>query len=152
MMERATSVRRGHAAQGKTTAARDKASKWVSILVSVVFVTFCLLLLALWHINVLNGWLVVAFVVLIGAMLLCIGFFMYVMAGTSVFRTRSHDAGCGVCSPDQYADTDTAPLPVGFDGVQAVYCRFKSRQTGVFRVRCYNTNCPCAGCLDCGKP
>ncbi|KVT18218.1 hypothetical protein WT24_30895 [Burkholderia sp. MSMB1078WGS] len=84
-------------------------------------------------------------------MLLSIGFFMYAMAGTSVFRTRSHDAGCGVCSPNQYAETDTAPLPVGFDGVQAISCRLNSGQTGVFRVRCYNTNCPWAGCSECRK-
>lgn len=145
-------MRTGHAAQGKIADARDKVSKWVFILVPVVFVMFCLLVLSLWHINVLNGWLVMAFVVLIAAMLLSICFFMYVMAGTSLFRTRSHDAGGGVCSLDQSADTDTAPSPVGFDGVEAIYCRFKSGQTGVFRVRCYNTRCPCAGCLDCREP
>ncbi|AIO67345.1 hypothetical protein [Burkholderia oklahomensis] len=107
----------------------------------IVFVAFCVLLISLWYIDILTGWLIAAFVLLIEAMLIGIGFFVFVMMRISRRRRRERDAKTALCRANLPDDADV-PLPVGFDGVKTVHCMFGSGQVGAFRVSCYNTNCP----------
>lgn len=141
MLDQATSIEwktRSHARFEDTW---DRISQWLLFLMPVVFVAFCALLLSLWYIDILNGWLIVAFALLIEAMLIGIGFFVFMMAGRSRWRLYGREAKTALCCTGQPADADL-PLPVGFDGVKTVHCMFKSGQVGAFRVSCYNTNCP----------
>nr|WP_232291115.1 hypothetical protein [Burkholderia ubonensis] len=140
-MEQPTSIRSTTRSHARFEDSWDRISQWTFLLVPLVFIGFCVILISLWYVDILTGWLIVAFVLLIEAMLLGIGFFVFMMVRMSRRRGRRHDARTASCHSNQPDDADL-PLPVGFDGVKTVECVFKSRQMGTFRVSCYNTNCP----------
>lgn len=89
----------------------------------IVFVAFCVLLISLWYIDILTGWLIAAFALLIEAMLIGIGFFVFVMVRISHRRRREREAKTALCRANQPDDADV-PFPVGFDGVKTVHCMF----------------------------
>nr|WP_226377261.1 MULTISPECIES: hypothetical protein [unclassified Burkholderia] len=140
-MEQTTSIEWTTRSHARSEDSWDQISQWILFLVPVVFVAFCVLLLSLWYVDILTGWLIVAFALLIEAMLIGIGFFVFVTVRISRWQRHEHDAKTAPCCADQQADEDS-PIPVGFDGVKTVHCMFKSGRVGAFRVSCYNTNCP----------
>ena len=140
-MEQPTSIRRMTRSHARFEDSWDRISQWILLLMPIIFIGFCVILVSLWYVDILTGWLIVAFVLLIETMLIGIGFFVFLMVRMSRRRSRGHDAKAASCNTDQPDDADF-PLPVGFDGVKTVECVFKSRKIGAFRVSCYNTNCP----------
>ncbi|SUW55558.1 Uncharacterised protein [Burkholderia oklahomensis] len=140
-MEHTTSIGWAARSRARSEDACDRISQWILFLMPIVFVAFCALLISLWYVDILTGWLIAAFALLIEAMLIGIGFFVFVMMRISRRRRRERDARTALCYANQPDDTDL-PFPVGFDGVKTVHCMFRSGQVGAFRVSCYNTNCP----------
>lgn len=141
LMEHTTSIGWAARSHARSEHACDRISQWILVLMPIVFVAFCVLLISLWYIDILTGWLIAAFALLIEAMLIGIGFFVFVMVRISHRRRREREAKTALCRANQPDDADV-PFPVGFDGVKTVHCMFGSGQVGGFRVSCYNTNCP----------
>lgn len=74
LMEHTTSIGWAARSHARSEHACDRISQWILVLMPIVFVAFCVLLISLWYIDILTGWLIAAFALLIEAMLIGIGF------------------------------------------------------------------------------
>lgn len=126
----------------RSSDARSRLSKLAFLLIPGLFVAFCALLVSLWYVGTLSGWLIVSFAALIQVMLAATYFLaLTVVGGRS--RSREEMIGhCGVRQPEWLPMKWESSQPVGFDRVETVDCVFRPGQSGGFKVRCYNTNCP----------
>ncbi|MBR8357218.1 hypothetical protein KDW10_07600 [Burkholderia vietnamiensis] len=144
MLDQTTSTRFPSSTRWHADDAWDKTSRWVLFVVPAVFVILCVLLVSLWCVDLLDGWLIVTFVLLLEAMLLGVCVFMFAL--TTVSHLRLRRAKDSICCSGRPIEADASASPDEIEGMQAVRCMPKSGPADVFQVRCYNTHCPRIGC------